>query len=103
MNPSHPLARLRHHVTGAIELGECEAVACVPALRRLSLTETASKTYGKSRYYAGSRRIGREAYRDIKNASDLDSLCATTRGGVRRFHCVARISPTVLRSICPTL
>ena len=72
-------------------------------LRHLSLTETASKTYGKSRYYAGSRRIGFHVFRDIKNASELDTLCSTTRGGVRRFHCVARVSPAVLRSICPAL
>lgn len=72
-------------------------------LRHLSLTETALKTYGKFRYYVGSRRVGFHIFRDIKNASDLDSLCSTTRGGVRRFHCVARLSATVLRSICPAL
>ncbi len=38
-NPNHPLARLRHHVTGAIERGEAQAIIEQPNLRPVSKDE----------------------------------------------------------------
>ena len=72
-------------------------------LRHIALTETQTRNYRVSRYYAGSRRIAQATFNAIKWAAELDSLATTNRAGVRRFHCVARISPTVLRSISPAL
>lgn len=43
-NPNHPLARLRYHVTGAIERGEAQAIIEQPATPRpaLNWVKTAS-------------------------------------------------------------
>ena len=89
-----PLQALRHHVTGAIERDEKQAIAGIPAVRpeTLTFTRVPSDACGNPRYAVHflnlntREELDRDPWIPISDKYNLATKRANTIGG-RRYHC----------------
>ncbi len=89
-----PLQALRHHVTGAIERGEKQAIAGIPAVRpeTITFTRVPSDANGNPRYVVHflalntREELDRDPWIPVSDKYNLATKRANTIGG-RRYHC----------------